>query len=79
MDGWEAARDELVMKIRMKCFVGATEQREPGHTGEQTGVRPQIEQPTCTRQVFKGKKRIHSLDSLHYFISPIRANQVVMD
>lgn len=71
-DGWEAARDELVMKIRMKmlCRSYRLDQSQPGHTGEDTGVKKATDGAGRhnTRFSFQEEKKSHSLHFLHYFI-----------
>lgn len=71
-DGWKAARDELVMRIRMKmlCRSYRVDQSQPGHTGEDTGVKKATDGAGRhnTRFSSQEEKKSHSLYFLHYFI-----------
>lgn len=83
-DGWEAAGDELVMRIRMKmlCRSYRVDQSQPGHMGEDTGVKLATDGAGRRRSThgFNLKKQNPPVCiSLIISVSPIRANQRVMD
>lgn len=85
-DGWEAARDELVMRIRMKmlCRSYRVDQSQPGHTGEDAGVKLATDGAGRRRSTHgfdlkKTKENPTVCISLIISVIPIRANQQVMD